>query len=79
MKRKRCNVAAAKDSKPKGTMPPRLDEDSETERVQIVAPSSWVRRVEEWRRAQPKIPNRSDAIRQLVDAGLVAIKKAGKR
>lgn len=68
-------MAKARDSQPKVSMPPRLDEDSETERVQIVAPSSWVRRVEEWRRAQPKIPSRSDAIRQLVDAGLAAAKK----
>jgi hypothetical protein len=57
------------------SMPPKLDEDSETERVQIVAPQSWIRRIEEWRRAQPKIPSRSDAIRQLVDLGLEAKKK----
>lgn len=56
-------------------MPPKLDEDSETERVQIVAPSSWIRRIEEWRRAQPKIPSRSDAIRQLVDLALEASRK----
>lgn len=53
-----------------GAMPKRLDEDSETERVQIVAPASWVARVEEWRRAQARIPSRSEAIRLLVDAGL---------
>lgn len=56
-------------------MPPKLEEDSETERVQIVAPSSWIRRIEEWRRAQTKIPSRSDAIRQLVDLGLETKKK----
>lgn len=56
-------------------MPAKLDEDSETERVQIVAPSSWIQRIEEWRRAQPKIPSRSDAIRQLVDLGLEVKKK----
>lgn len=56
-------------------MPSRLDDDSETERVQIVAPASWIQRIEEWRRAQPKIPSRSDAIRQLVDLGLEAKKK----
>ena len=63
---------------PGGHMPPKLDHGSETERLQIVAPSSWVQRVEEWRRAQPKIPSRSDAIRQLVDAGLLA-RKGKKR
>jgi len=56
-------------------MPPKLEENSETERVQIVAPTSWIRRIEEWRRTQPKIPSRSDAIRQLVDAGLDAMKR----
>lgn len=55
-----------------GPMPPKLDETSDTERVQIVAPASWVARVEEWRRAQIKIPSRSDAIRQLVERGLKA-------
>jgi hypothetical protein len=57
------------------TMPPKLDRDSETERVQIVAPGSWIRRVEEWRRAQAKIPSRSEAIRHLVDLALAAKKK----
>lgn len=59
-------------------MPPKLEEDSATERVQIVAPANWLQRVEEWRRAQPKIPSMSAAIRQLVDAGLDAAKKGGK-
>jgi hypothetical protein len=59
-------------------MPPKLDKESETERLQVVAPASWVRRVEEWRRAQPRIPSRSEAIRQLVDAGLEATKKSGR-
>lgn len=62
------------DSRPeiemRDAMPPKLDTESETERVQIVASASWVSRVEEWRRAQPKIPSRSDAIRQLVDLAL---------
>lgn len=53
-------------------MPPKLEEDSETERVQIVAPSSWVQRVEEWRRKQPRIPSKSEAIRLLVDQALAA-------
>jgi hypothetical protein len=61
-------------------MPPKLDKDSKTERVQIVAPEKWIRRVEEWRRAQAKIPSRSDAIRRLVDIAMDAIeKKAGKQ
>lgn len=52
------------------TVPPKLDEGSPTERIQIVAPASWVERVEEWRRKQPKIPSKSEAIRMLVDQAL---------
>ena len=39
-------------------------------RVQIVAPDDWIRRVDEWRRQQPVIPSRSEAIRRLADAGI---------
>ena len=53
-------------------MPPKLEEGAATERVQIVAPPSWVDRVEEWRRKQPRIPNRSEAIRILVDRALAS-------
>jgi hypothetical protein len=56
-------------------MPPRLEEGGPTERVQIVAPPSWVNRVEEWRRKQPRIPNRSEAIRILVDRALADERK----
>ena len=51
-------------------MPPKLDPDTETRRLNIVAPASWLKRLEEWRRAQPDLPNTSEAIRRLVDAGL---------
>lgn len=51
-------------------VPPKLEDGSETERIQIVAPSSWVERVEQWRRAQPRIPSKSEAIRILVDQAL---------
>ncbi|WP_188854810.1 hypothetical protein [Aureimonas glaciei] len=51
-------------------MRPKLEADSETGRIQIVAPASWLARVEEWRRSQPKIPSRSEAIRVLVDQAL---------
>lgn len=51
-------------------MPPKLDPDTETKRLNIVAPASWVRKVDEWRRLQPDLPNASEAIRRLVDAGL---------
>lgn len=59
-------------------MPPKLDNKSETERLQIVAPASWVKRVHEWRRRQEDNPNLSAAIRTLVDAGLAAQSKKRK-
>lgn len=57
-------------------MPPKLDPDGEAKRLNIVAPASWVRKVDDWRRAQPDLPNASEAIRRLVEAGL---KAEGKR
>lgn len=60
--------------KNEATMPPKLDEGSPTERIQIVASATWVERVEEWRRKQPKIPSKSEAIRMLVDQALEAEK-----
>jgi Arc/MetJ-type ribon-helix-helix transcriptional regulator len=59
-------------------MPPKLDSATDTERVQIVAPVSWIERVEEWRRSQARIPSRSEAIRILVDLALDARKRGAK-
>lgn len=55
-------------------LPPKLEDGSPTERIQIVAPQSWVERIEEWRRKQPRIPSKSEAIRILVDRALEADK-----
>lgn len=51
---------------------PKLDDKSETRRVGLVAPDSWVKRVDEWRRQQPDLPNLSEAIRMLVDRAIDA-------
>jgi len=59
-------------------MPPKLDDGSATERVQIVAPASWLERIEEWRRRQAKIPSKSEAIRILVDQALEAGRRDGE-
>lgn len=56
-------------------MPPKLEKGVDSERIQIVAPPSWIRRLDDWRRAQKKIPSRSDAIRQIVDYGLERMKE----
>jgi len=60
-----------------GSMPAKLDPDAETKRLNLVAPASWVRKIDDWRRQQPDLPNISEAIRRLVDAGLAATSKKG--
>jgi hypothetical protein len=49
-------------------MPPKLDD--EIKRVNMVAPASWVKKIDDWRRQQPDLPNISEAIRRLVELGL---------
>ncbi len=41
-----------------------------TDRFEMRAPSAWLKAVDEWRRNQPDIPSRAEAIRRLVDAQL---------
>lgn len=47
-------------------------------RLHMIITESWVRKVDEWRRKQPDLPNRSEAIRQLVLAGMT-VKKGRRR
>jgi hypothetical protein len=56
-------------------MPPKLED--ETKRFNMVAPASWLKKIDEWRRHQPDLPNVSEAIRRLVELGLEA-SKGGK-
>ncbi len=58
-------------------MPPKLDDD--IKRLNIVAPISWVKQIDDWRRRQPELPNFSEALRRLVEIGLEAEKKAKRR
>jgi rRNA maturation endonuclease Nob1 len=62
----------------KEPMRPKLDESSKTERVQIVAPRSWLDRVEEWRAQQRPVPNLSAAIRRLAGMALDAEERRQK-
>jgi hypothetical protein len=43
-----------------------------TERFEMRATTELLARIDEWRRQQPDLPNRSEAIRRLIDAGLSA-------
>lgn len=53
-------------------MPPKLDPETETRRLNLVASASWVKKIDDWRRHQPDLPNISEAIRRLVEIGLKA-------
>ena len=58
-------------------MPTKLDD--EIQRLNLVAPTSWVKRIDDWRRKEPDLPNTSEAIRRLVELGLEAAKKDRKQ
>ena len=55
-------------------MPHKLDD--EIQRLNMVAPASWVKKIDDWRRREPDLPNLSEAIRRLVELGLEGAKKA---
>ena len=58
-------------------MPAKLDD--EIKRLQLVAPTKWVKNIDDWRRREPDLPNLSEAIRRLVEMGLEAAKKGKGR
>ena len=43
-----------------------------TERLEMRAKPEWLAAIDEWRRRQPTIPSRTEAVRQLVELGLRA-------
>ena len=45
---------------------------SAVQRLNLIAPVDWLKRIDAWRRHQPNLPSRSEAIRTLVDRGLEA-------
>jgi hypothetical protein len=48
--------------------------DEKTERFEMRVPASFLKVVDEWRRKQPELPSRAEAIRRLVEIGLKAKK-----
>ena len=46
--------------------------DDEIQRLNMVVPASWAKKVDDWRRKEPDLPNLSEAIRRLVEMGLEA-------
>ena len=49
--------------------------EKQTERFEMKASPEFLARLDQWRRKQPDLPNRSEAIRRLVEQAL----KQGKR
>lgn len=45
---------------------------SAVKRLQLIAPVDWLKRIDAWRRHQPNLPSRSEAIRTLVTQALDA-------
>jgi hypothetical protein len=45
-------------------------EDQKTERFEMRAPTRLLSSVDDWRRHQPDLPSRSEAIRRLIETGL---------
>jgi hypothetical protein len=43
------------------------------QRIQLVISKGQVREIDEWRRLQPDLPSRSEAIRRLIEAGLKSL------
>jgi hypothetical protein len=43
---------------------------SAVKRLQLIAPVDWLKRIDAWRRHQPNLPSRSEAIRTLVTQAL---------
>jgi hypothetical protein len=52
---------------------------SAVKRLQLIAPVDWLKRIDAWRRHQPNLPSRSEAIRTLVDRGLEAEARGEKK
>lgn len=53
-------------------MPRRYEDELMERRIHTFMPASMVDDIDDWRRRQPDVPNRSEAIRRLVEIGLRA-------
>ena len=58
------------------TLRSRAMEEEKTERFEMRVPRSFLISVDEWRRKQPDLPTRSEAIRRLVEKALAASKRS---
>jgi hypothetical protein len=47
-----------------------MERERVDQRVSFVTKSSQIRAIDEWRRQQPDLPNKNEAIRRLIDIAL---------
>lgn len=55
-----------------------VTDDQKQRRFEMRADDRFLKRVDDWRRHQKDLPNRSEAIRRLVELALDAAKKGSK-
>lgn len=60
-------------------VPPKLDKDSPSGRINVIATEALLKRIEEWRAVQRPIPNKSEAARLLIERALDAEEKGKRR
>jgi metal-responsive CopG/Arc/MetJ family transcriptional regulator len=53
-------------------VPPKLDKDAPSGRINVIASETLLKRIDEWRAAQRPIPNKSEAARVLIEQALEA-------
>lgn len=51
-------------------VPPKLDKDVPSGRINVIATETLLKRIEEWRAVQRPIPNKSEAARLLIEWAL---------
>lgn len=50
-----------------------MADDNKTSTFQMRVDAEWLRKIDDWRRQQPELPSRAEAIRRLVDLGLGSV------
>jgi hypothetical protein len=56
-----------------------MPDEEQTERFQMRVSPSFLRLIDDWRRRQPDLPSRAEAIRRLVERGINAPEKPSRR
>jgi hypothetical protein len=56
-----------------------MPDEEQTERFQMRVSPSFLRLIDEWRRRQPDLPSRAEAIRRLVQRSVGAPEKSARK